>query len=58
VLVEGNSSYTDFSMYTKADKTNMWQAQAVELDSTVVYAVVIGVAVMIVAAVLLLRRKK
>jgi hypothetical protein len=60
VLVEGNSSYTDFSMYTKVDKTNMWQAQAAGLDSTVVYAVGIGVAVVIVAvaAVLLMHKKK
>lgn len=60
VLVEGNSSYADFSMYTKVDKTNLWQAEAVGLDSTVVYAVGAAVAVVIVAvaAVFLLRRKK
>ncbi len=60
VLVEGNSSYTDFSMYTKVDKTNMWQVQAVGWDATVVYAVVVGVAVVVVAVatVFLLRRKK
>jgi hypothetical protein len=60
VLLEGNSSYTDFSMYTKMDKTNMWQAQEARLDSTVVYAVGIGIAVAIVAvaAVFLGHRKK
>ena len=57
VLVEGNSSYADFSMYTKVDETNLWQAEAVGLDSTVVYAVGIAVAVVVVAAVFLLRRK-
>lgn len=60
VLVEGDSSYTDFSMYTKMDRTNMWQLQAVELDSTVFYALIIGVAVVIVAAIayFVVRRKK
>ena len=60
VLVEGNSSYTDFSMCTKVDKTNLWQAEMVGLDSNVVYAVGIAVAVVVVAvaAVFLLRRKR
>jgi hypothetical protein len=60
VLVEGNSSYTDFAMYTKVDKTNMWQPEAVGPDSTVFYALAIGATVTIVAviAVLFLRRKK
>jgi len=60
ILVEGNSSGTEFAMYTKVDKTNMWQAEAVGLDSTVFYALVVGVVVVIAAviAVLLSRRKK
>ena len=60
VLVEGNSSYTDFAMYTKVDKTNMWQPEAVGLDSTVFYALAIGAAVIIVAviAVLFLHRRE
>jgi hypothetical protein len=60
VLVEGNSSYTDFAMYTKVDKTNMWQPEAVGPDSTVFYALAIGATVTIVAviAVLFLRRRK
>jgi hypothetical protein len=60
VLVEGNSSYTDFSMYTKVDKTNMWQPEAVGLYSTVLYALAIGATVIIVAviAVLFSRRRK
>jgi hypothetical protein len=60
VLVEGNSSYTDFAMYTKVDKTNMWQPEAVGPDSTVFYVLAIGATVIIVAviAVLFLRRRK
>jgi hypothetical protein len=60
VLVEGNSSYTDFAMYTKVDETNMWQPEAGGLDSTVFYALAIGATVTIVAvaAVLLFRRRK
>jgi hypothetical protein len=60
VLVEGDSSYTNFTMYTIVDKTNMWQAQTLELDSTVFYAIVIGVAVIIVAVIafFVMRRKK
>jgi hypothetical protein len=60
VLVEGDSSYTNFTMYTTADKTNMWQAQTLGLDSTVFYAIVIGVAVIIVAVIafFVMRRKK
>jgi hypothetical protein len=60
VLVEGDSSYTNFTMYTTADKTNMWQAQTLGLDSTVLYAIVIGVAVIIVAVIafFVMRRKK
>ena len=60
VLVEGNSSYTDFAMYTKVDKTNMWQPEAAGLDSTVFYALAIGAAVIIVAviAVLFLHRRE
>jgi hypothetical protein len=59
VLVEGNSSYTDFAMYTKMDKTNMWQAQTPGLDSTVFYALVIAVAaILIIIAFFVIRRKK
>jgi len=60
ILVEGNSSYTDFAMYTKVDKTNMWQAQTLGMDSTVFYAIVIGIAVIIVAVIafFVMRRKK
>ena len=59
VLVEGNSSYTDFAMYTKTNRTNMWQAQTPGLDSTVFYALVIAVAaILIIIAFFVIRRKK
>ena len=60
VLVEGTSSYADFAMYTKVDKTNMWQAQIFGLDSTVFYALVIGVTVVIIAVIafFVMHRKK
>lgn len=59
VLVEGNSSFTDFTMNTKVDKTNMWQAQVFGLESTVFYALVIAaVAILVVIVFFVIRRKK
>jgi hypothetical protein len=59
VLVEASSSFTDCTMNTKADKTNMWQAQIFGLDSAVFYALVIAaVAILIVMAFFVIRRKK
>ena len=60
VLVEGISSFTNFTMHTQVDKTNMWQPQTVGLDPTLFYALAIVVAVIIVAviALLVMRRKK
>jgi hypothetical protein len=70
VLVEGNSAFTNFTMHTKVDKTNMWQPTADEanmeqpqifgLDPTIFYAFVIGVTVIIVAVIVIfaMRRKK
>lgn len=60
VLVEGTSTYADFTMYTKVDKTNMWQAQETGLDSTIVYALGLLIAVVIVTAIafFVMRQKK
>jgi hypothetical protein len=59
ILVAANSSFTDYTMNTKADKTNMWQAQLFGLDPTVFYALVIAaVAILVVIAFFVLRRKK
>jgi hypothetical protein len=59
VFVEASSSFTDYTLNTKADKTNMWQAQIFGLDPTVFYAVVIvAVAMLAVIAFFVTRRKK
>jgi hypothetical protein len=60
VLVEGTSAFTNYTMNTKVDKTNMWQPQILGLDPTVFYAVVVGAAVVITAVIALIavRRKK
>jgi hypothetical protein len=62
ILVAANSSFTNefnYTMNTKTDKTNMWQAQLFGLDPTVFYAIVIAaVAILIVIAFFVLRRKK
>jgi hypothetical protein len=59
ILVEANSSFTDYTMNTKADKTNMWQPQIFGLDPTVFYALVIAVAaILAVIAFFFIRRKK
>ena len=51
ILVEALSSYTDYTMHTTADKTNMWQAQIFGLDSTLFYALIIA-AVAILAVII------
>jgi hypothetical protein len=59
ILVAANSSFTDYTMNSKVDKTNMWQAQTSELDSTVFYALAIAaVAILVVIAFFVIRRKK
>jgi hypothetical protein len=62
ILVAANSSFTNefnYTMNTKTDKTNMWQAQLFGLDPTVFYAIVIAaVAILVVIAFFVLRRKK
>jgi hypothetical protein len=60
ILVEAFSTYSDYTMHTTVDKTNMWQAsQIFGLDSTLFYALII-VAVAIIAAIIffVIRRKK
>ncbi len=57
-LVEATSSFTDFTMHTKVERTNMWQTQVSGLDSTFLFAVVVAAAVLAVAAFLIIRRKK
>jgi hypothetical protein len=59
ILVEGTSSFTGFTMHTKVDKTNMWQAQVSGIDSTVLYALAVAAAaILAVIAFLVIHRKK
>ena len=60
VLVEGTSAFTNYTMNTKVDKTNMRQPQILGLDPTVFYAVVVGAALVIAAVIafITVRRKK
>jgi hypothetical protein len=59
ILVEATSSYSDYTMHTTADKTNMWQAQIFGLNSTLFYALMIAaVAILAVIIFFVIRRKK
>jgi hypothetical protein len=59
ILVEATSSYTEYTMHTTADKTNMWQAQIFGLDSTFFYAlIIVAMAILAVIVFLVIRRKK
>ena len=59
ILLEATSSYTEYTMHTTADKTNMWQAQIFGLDSTLFYALIIAaVAILSVIIIFVMRRKK
>jgi hypothetical protein len=60
VLVEGISSFTDFTMHTQVDKTNLWQSQIFGLEPTVFYAllIVITVIIVVVIAFFVMRKKK
>lgn len=53
-LVEATSTYTDFTITTKAEKTNIWQTQIFEPDLVVFIIIVVLV---ITAVVILLRLK-
>ena len=62
ILVAANSTFTgefNYTMNTKAAKTNMWQAQMFGLDPAVFYALVItAVVIFVVIAFFVIRRKK
>ena len=57
-LVEANSTSSEFTMFTKAEKTNMWQIQIFGLDQTVLIALVVLVVVAVLAAAIFLIRKR
>ena len=59
VLVEGNSQFTDYTMNTIVDRTNIWQPQLLGLDPAVFCTLLMGVAVLIVVLLaLIVRRRK
>ncbi len=53
VLVEGTSAYPDFTLMTKAEKTNMWKPEIFGLDP-IVFVVMIVIPVVVVLAIFLL----
>jgi hypothetical protein len=58
-LVEANSSSSEFTMFTKVEKTNMWQPQIFGLDQTVFIAlVVVVIAVVLVSALFLILKMR
>jgi hypothetical protein len=56
-LVGATSDYTDFTMTTKAEKTNMWQTQAFLVDP-LFSIVLIALAIVAVLAIVLRNKKK
>jgi hypothetical protein len=59
VLVEATSYYTDFTMITRMEKTNMWQNQILGLDPIVFTGLmVLVIAAVLVLAVFLIRKMK
>ena len=57
-LVEATSSYPDFTMTTKAEKTNMWQAQIFGIDPIVFIALIVLVMATVLAIFLRSKLKK
>lgn len=57
-LVEATSSYPDFTIITKADKTNMWQTQIFGIDPIVFIVPIIAVIVAVLAFFLIRKMKK
>lgn len=58
VLVEATSSYPDFTLNTKAEKTNMWQPQIFGLDPLAFIALLIVAIVAVLAIFLIIKMKR
>jgi hypothetical protein len=58
VLVEGISTYSDFTLTTKVEKTNMWQPEKFGLDPTVFIALITTVIAAILAIFLILKMRE
>ena len=57
-LLEAKSSDSEFTMSTKAEKTNMWQTQIFGLDQTVFIALVLVIVAVLALAIFLIRKLK
>ena len=57
-LVGATSDYTDFTMTTKAEKTNIWQTQIFGIDPIVFIVPIIAVIVAVLAIFLMRKMKK
>jgi hypothetical protein len=58
VLLEATSAFTDFSMHTIVDKTNIWQPEILDLYLTVFYAVTIGAVIVIAIIIVVIFRHR
>ena len=50
VMVAATSNFNGFSLFTKTSGTNLWQSQILGLDSTIFYALIIAIVIILVAA--------
>jgi thiol:disulfide interchange protein len=60
ILVEGTSTFEDYTIHSVVDETNMWQPQILGLEPIIVYALLITAAAAVIAVAVLfaLRRRK
>lgn len=58
VLLKGISTFADYTMTAKVDKTNLWQTQQAGLDQTVLIAVALVAIIVIAAAIILVARRR
>ena len=58
VLVEATSTYTDFTLTTKAKTTNMWQPQIFGLDPIAFFVLLIVAVVAVLAIFMILKTRK
>ncbi|MEM3378551.1 MAG: hypothetical protein QW674_06360 [Candidatus Bathyarchaeia archaeon] len=60
VLVEGISEFSDYTIHSIVEKTNMWQPQTFGLEQTVFYALLVLATILIVVALasLAIRKRK
>jgi hypothetical protein len=58
VLVEGISTYSDFALTTKVEKTNMWQPEIFGLDPIVLIILIVIAVIAVIAIFLLLKIKE